>query len=190
MRNTTYLGVFMLLCAITTNGLAQETCDCVHWPWESGCTDSCRGDVEPQLGSYTYMEPGEFPRSNYMASDATELIYGPMFPRTEYGFPVLSATLYNDPENFGWTDVSTLSSKEGAIAVWPTMSGLVVEDDTEDPAAGQGNVRVLYPSHRRGGELTISDARWLGEGAEPKFLVPTVALRDSILDLFEPDSIQ
>ena len=56
------------------------------------------------------------------------------------------------------------------------MSGFVVKDDTEDPAAGQGNIRVLCPSDIRGDVLTIGSVQWLGEGATPKFLVPTSAL--------------
>ena len=179
MRIMTVAGTVLILFGITTNAEAQDICDCAHFPWKPPqCREICTNRVWASLDSesYTYTEAGEFPRANFMAKDAAELVYDQDFPTTEYGFPVLSSTLYNDPERFGWTDVSALPSKEGAIAVWPTMSGFVVNDDTEDPAASQGDIRVLYPSHIRGGVLTIGNVRWLGEGAAPKFIVPTSAL--------------
>ena len=170
------------LCMLTTNAAAQQDCDCARWPWEPprGCNEVCRLAVVSALDSYTYVQSTEFPRANFMASAAAEEIYGQGFPVTEFGLPVPSSTLYDDPERFGWTDVSSLASKEGAIAVWPTMSGLVVGDDTGDSADGQETIEILYPSHMRDGELVIGDSEWLGEGATPRFLVPTSALEDTI----------
>ena len=185
MRVMAFTGAVLALCVITTNGVAQDDCDCVLWPWRptSPCTEICRdrGQAGVDSDSYTYQQPDQFPRANFMASDAARLIYDQGFPETEYGFPVLSSDLYTDPERFGWTDVSAMPSKEGTIVVWPTMSGLVVDDVLEDSTAGLGNVQVLYPSHSKGGELTIGSARWLGKGARPKFIVPTSVVRNSVL---------
>ena len=192
IKNATFVLIF---CAITLVADAQEDeCDCAHFHWEPEppCFEICRNRVVAALESQSYMytADGEVPRANIMASDAAEVIYGQGFPETEYAFPVLSSTLYNDPEALGWTDVSAVTSKVGAIAVWPTMSGLVVEENSIDPVAGETDVLVLYPSHARGGELTIGNANQLGEGAQPKFLVPTSALSEALLDQVESESAE
>lgn len=188
MRVIALIGAFVALCAQNANAEAQNDCECERFPMEpEECVVLCLPHLA-DLGSYTYEEPGEYPRANVMASDAAKQIYGIGFPVTTEGHPVLSATLYDDPDRFGWTDVSNQPSKVGAIAVWPTMSGLVVKDTTDDPVDGQGTVTVLYPSHKLKGKLRELSAEFLGEGVPPKFVVPASALRDTVPNEIESES--
>lgn len=190
MRVVTLAVSILAVCATGVLAAERDDCDCVRFPWEPNppCVQICRAPAIAALapGAYTYDGVNSVPRANIMASDATKEIYGQEFPLTTYGFPVQSSTLYHHPEDLGWTDVSTLPSKVGAIAVWPTMSGLVVEDDGDNTAAEYGGVKVLYPSDRHDGLLTVGEVRWLGRGTPPKFVVPTSALTLKTPDKTDP----
>ena len=148
---------------------------CVRWRQEVTGRNST---VRFPTTAYSYTTGP--PRANVMASDAAEAIYGIGFPRDRTGQPLLSRELFANPSASGWIALPPGQSREGAIAVWPQMSGVVVQDTL--PATGEdlATVQVLYPSDRLAGELAVSPADALTVNTEPIFLRPRGSLPDLV----------
>ncbi|MGK2859698.1 MAG: hypothetical protein ACSLFQ_21075 [Thermoanaerobaculia bacterium] len=75
------------------------------------------------------------------------------------------AKLYSHPERYGFKEIS--KAVPDAIVVWPNVGGIVVNTGDD------GELKVLYPSDKLGGKLTIGDIGSLNQEGEPKFLLPT-----------------
>jgi hypothetical protein len=80
-----------------------------------------------------------------------------------------SQELYEHPEAHGFVEVPTSASKEGTIAVWPNLTGLVVKD-----AKQSGQATVLYPSTKKG-STAKGTVKFLGT-KQPKYLIPEATL--------------
>jgi hypothetical protein len=102
--------------------------------------------------------------ANVFLNTAASEIYGREIPKTEFGHPVTVAQFSRHPEKYGWAVVSRGSPPPGSLALFDGFAGVVVDSVPGAPPY------VLYPSHRKGGKLTVSKADHLG-GA-PKYLVP------------------
>jgi hypothetical protein len=75
------------------------------------------------------------------------------------------AKLYSHPERYGFKVTS--KAVPDAIVVWPNVGGIVVNTGDDD------ELKVLYPSDKLGGKLTIGDIGSLNQEGEPKFLLPS-----------------
>ena len=167
-----------MTCSVTTAVLASSSvsltqdddCDCIRMPWPARCMTVCRSAPIESLPSdaRALFSSSELPPANLMVDKVLARLVGYYeLPRDESGALVRSEHFYNDFEELDWIDITTLSNDEsriGTVAVWPTMMGIVVRDDDD-------SVQILYPSTRRN-EIHIEDARWLGRGVEPRFLIP------------------
>jgi hypothetical protein len=117
-------------------------------------------------------------------------VYGIPLPQYPNGSPVSTAQLYSHPSLYGWVELGPDDPKEGALAIWPTMGGLVItgaggRDYATQQRQRQGQlpdlegVQVLYPSHQLEGKLTIGSSDYLGD-SKPKFIVPRKLIVDDI----------
>jgi len=153
-------------CVAISESEKSQCPKCTEWK-EVNLKTSKNLDVDPQ--AYSYDTGSKTPRANVFLSDATKKLFGTGLPKTEAGSPIKVGELYNHPEKYGWIELPPDQEKAGAIVVWPTMGGLVVEGKTE-------RILVLHPSDKRKGELKTTDAKYLAPDAKPKFLLPKVYL--------------
>lgn len=119
---------------------------------------------------FSYQTTGS-PANHDFLNLASQQAFGISLPRRPDGSPIPTSQLYKNPGRYGWLQLGPDDPKEGALAIWSTMGGLVVKDERNPNQQGLNRLMVLYPSHKLEGELTVGNAVYLGIG-EPKFIVP------------------
>lgn len=114
-------------------------------------------------GAYSYSTG--LPRANEFVSDVTISVYGTVYPKTGYDYPITTSDLYDNYRTYGWVELEADADKTGSIAVWHGLAGLVVGET--------GNqVEVLYPSDYRYGTLHVGGASFIAAGEEPRYILP------------------
>lgn len=171
--------------------ITPDTCTCVALNEEESknCPECLKWEktylnrlssVEARRDSFAYSETGN-PRNRQFLDFASRTVYGITLPRRPDGSPISASQLYQNPHLYGWIELGPDDSKEGALAVWPTMGGLVLKDTTAHPGEEQlEKIQVLYPSHKLDGELNVAGAAYLSS-KEPKFIVPEALVVNDVV---------
>ena len=159
---------FLWVLAVSSVAIAQE-CDCARWPWPDSCDPICELTVRQRLSSAA--------NSVDDIVEAVELIYQTSLP-TRGDRASVVGTLYDNPLELGWVDVSEFPKRAGAVVMWPSMSGVVVAD------AG-GTVLVLYPELESEGGYLSAPVGAVGDGSEPRYVVPLSNLSSEGQELLE-----
>ncbi|MFP4474058.1 MAG: hypothetical protein ACLFOY_00770 [Desulfatibacillaceae bacterium] len=159
---------------LTRVGMAD--CDqCGTWlPGYWSATVSARFDPM----AYSYDTGLERPRANHFLRDVTERIYNTEYPGGP-DMPATIADMYANHEKYGWITLSDRSSMVGSIALLPQIGGLVLGEWTRED--GNGRVyEILYPSHRKRGELSTTMLHFLGEPQKAVFVLPGDFLENGV----------
>lgn len=128
-----------------------------------------------QFDSNAYDYKGGAARANWFVSDAAQQIYGTGLPKNSAGEPGITLKeLYNDPGKFGWIEIPADRAKPGSFAIWPTVGGLVISENSS-PATDSTQTKtnlILYPSDKEKGALAKTKAIYLDPNSKPKYLIP------------------
>jgi len=111
-------------------------------------------------------------KANYFLDDVSKKIYGSSLPWTGSEHPVPTSELYKNYLKLGYALLPDNVNNTGALALWPGVGGVVVDDS-------EAVVRVLYPSASRDGKLNVLYARFMSKEYEPRYLVPSAALKSA-----------
>ena len=158
--------------------LSQDTSQCPGCDsWGTVFLQLSGADFSLDIEAYSYASG--LPRANFMVKDAAEQVFELPFPVTAAGDPIKVADLYTNPEEFGWTEIQGGENLPGAVALWPNLGGVIVEnggytgdDDSETVSYG-----VLYPSDTYDGALITRPTYTLESLGSPKFVVPEAAIQ-------------
>lgn len=112
--------------------------------------------------AYDYSEGP--PRANAFLNDVSKKAFGVALPRVN-GSTIKISDFYKNPRRYGWKVVSESAARTGALALLPHVGGVVVDKSGDD-------VRVVYPSDKRGGTLAVTDVDNLGRESQVKYVVP------------------
>lgn len=162
-------------CVAVNNDDKRNCPECSKWKQEflkSASTLNIGTD------SFAYKTVGK-PSNRQFLNLASQQVYGMKLPRTANGFPVSAAQLYQDPGRFGWIVLGPDDPKEGALAIWPSFGGVVINDHRRPGYSGLKQIDILYPSDKLMGDLNVTSADHLG-AASPKFIVPKEFVVDNI----------
>ena len=155
--------------AFTESELSQRCPQCQS---NKKRTIRCKKQIAIDKDSFAYMVGGSQLRAHQFADRAAKELYGIGLPTAENGAPLPTTDLYENHERYGWVEVEDSRFYNGAIAVWPGLAGVIVS--TED------SIQILYPSHKRDGQLRIINIQYLRNGEEPKYLVPKAFIEGEI----------
>jgi hypothetical protein len=144
-------------CVCATHAEKEKKCKgCKKWQ-EKPLTLSSQASFDAT--KYSHLAPDA--RSGAFINDAASKLWSQRLAANWRARDLLT-----ESDKLGWTEVEGTHSKVGTLVVVEGVSGIVVSDK-------DGVLKVLYPSSKKNGELSVGYLNYLGDKSTAKFFIPS-----------------